>query len=415
MNSASPQLVKLGSLGTFLKGQGIRRTDVQSSGIPCLRYGEIYTKFDDYTDSLVSHVSSAVANTAIKLQKGDIVFAGSGETKTEIGKCTAWIGDRDAVVGGDTIVLRRHGQDAVYLASLLNTAPVAKQKAARGQGDAVVHISARALADIDIALPSVEVQSSISNIIRDADFLATSLERLIVKKQAIKSGVMQRLLTGESRLPGHASPWAETRLGDLGKTYGGLSGKSGADFGSGLSEFITFMDVMANIRIDGSNSSRVRIGDNEKQNSVRIGDLLFNGSSETPEELALCSVVVSIPSKTYLNSFCFGFRPQSPDVVDAQFLAYLFRGAPGRKMMVSLAQGAIRYNISKAQFRELQLFLPCLEEQRAISRCLRDMDDELDALKKKLVQARLIKRGLMQELLTGARSPSSSVPVDVTA
>ena len=79
-------------------------------GIPCLRYGEIYTTYQDTIDNLQSHVSVEVASNATPLAYGDIVFAASGETRAEIGKAVAWLGHGQAVSGGDTVLLRDHGQ-----------------------------------------------------------------------------------------------------------------------------------------------------------------------------------------------------------------------------------------------------------------------------------------------------------------
>ncbi|MEV8180533.1 restriction endonuclease subunit S [Specibacter sp. NPDC078692] len=286
-----------------------------------------------------------------------------------------------------------------YLSSDIGS--MAIRDLASGTSGSMKNIPKAAFLDLSVSTPTLKEQQKISIMLGDVDSLIASLERLIAKKQAIKQGMMQQLLTGRTRLSGFSEPWREVRLGDLGATYGGLTGKSGADFGSGKSRFITFMDVMSNIRVDGSRAAVVNIGASEKQNAVRTGDLLFNGSSETPEELALCSVVFSVPLKTYLNSFCFGFRPRSSETVDAEFIAYVFRGSPGRKAMMALAQGATRYNLAKSQFRELSFELPEAGEQRAIARCLRDVDIEIDAMKKKLNQTRSIKKGMMQELLTG--------------
>ena len=74
-------------LGEFLKGRGVKRDDVRASGVPCIRSGEIYTGFGDYTTTALSFVTSTVADTALPLKKSDILFAGSGETKEDIGKC----------------------------------------------------------------------------------------------------------------------------------------------------------------------------------------------------------------------------------------------------------------------------------------------------------------------------------------
>lgn len=83
---------------------------------------------------------------------------------------------------------------------MLNTPSVSRQKAARGQGDAIVHIKAAALAEIEVSIPSFEEQSAIARILRDIDSELTALEMRLVKARQIKQGMMQNLLTGKIRL-----------------------------------------------------------------------------------------------------------------------------------------------------------------------------------------------------------------------
>lgn len=157
------------------------------------------------------------------------------------------------------------------------------------------------------------------------------------------------------------------RLRDVGTTYGGLTGKTKADFGKGDASFVTFLEVINSTRLRGKFLGRVRVARNERQNRVLRHDLLFNGSSETPEEVALSAVVDFEPAPgTFLNSFCFGFRLLRGATVDPTYLAYLFRSSAGRSLVASLAQGATRYNIAKTKFLDIELALPSPERQHQI-------------------------------------------------
>jgi type I restriction enzyme S subunit len=192
---------RLSTLGSFLRGRGVRRDDVRSSGVPCIRYGEIYTTYNNYTSSTVSFVDSAVAATALPIHAGDVLFAGSGETKEEIGMSIAYIGSTPAVAGGDIIVFRGAEYDPVYLASLLNTPGIASQKARGGQGDAVVHINWKVLASLELTLPELTEQRAIASVLMDSDTEIEVLERRLNSARAIKTGMMQELLSGRTRLP----------------------------------------------------------------------------------------------------------------------------------------------------------------------------------------------------------------------
>jgi type I restriction enzyme, S subunit len=192
---------ELGHLGIFLKGHGIKRDDVRAAGVACIRYGELYTTYRIYTSATISFVTSSVAATALPLRHGDLLFAGSGETRDEIGTCVAFTGTQEAVAGGDIIVLRAPDIDPVYLASLINTPKISEQKARLGQGDAVVHISNRALASIEVDLPQRDEQEAIARVLVDADSEIRCLEARLTKAKTIKQGMMQELLTGRTRLP----------------------------------------------------------------------------------------------------------------------------------------------------------------------------------------------------------------------
>lgn len=254
--------------------------------------------------------------------------------------------------------------------------------------------------------PTLTEQKAIATALSDVDELISSLEQLITKKKAIKQGAMQELLTpphkGGKRLPGFEGEWKEKNLGKIGNTFGGLSGKSKRDFEDGVYPYITFLNVMNNTIIDTSIFAYVNIKPGENQNKARKGDLFFNTSSETPEEVGMCAVLNEDVENLYLNSFCFGYRLKEEFEVEALFFSYLINSSIGRKLFLSLAQGATRYNLSKSNFNKLIICIPeSKKEQKAIAQILFDMDSEIDHLDGKKEKYQSIKQGMMQELLTG--------------
>ena len=192
---------RLGDLGTLSKGRGIRRDELSETGVRCVRYGELYTRYENYVVKPVSRIPQQVAHSALPIKQGDLLFAGSGETAEEIGICVAYIGEEPVYVGGDIIVLRASGQDAVYLAHLLNSPVAARQKSRMAQGDAVVHIRGDHLAEIELPLPPLPEQRAIATVLSDMDDEIAALEHRLDKTHAIKQGMMQQLLTGTIRLP----------------------------------------------------------------------------------------------------------------------------------------------------------------------------------------------------------------------
>lgn len=197
------QKVHLGDLGVFSKGKGIKRDDVSQEGYPCIRYGEIYTSYENYVSEPLTRIPLTVTESALPIQFGDILFAGSGETAEEIGRCVAYLGESQAYAGGDIVVLTPADQDSLYLGYLLNHSTVMMQKTRMAQGDAVVHISAANLARVQISLPPIEEQVAIAGVISDMDGEIAALERRRDKTRGIKQGMLQQLLTGRIRLSKH--------------------------------------------------------------------------------------------------------------------------------------------------------------------------------------------------------------------
>ncbi len=133
------------------------------------------------------------------------MFAGSGETKAEIGKCTAFVSSDEAYAGGDIVILRARGVCVTFLSYLLNTPRVQALKASRGQGDAVVHISSAALAEIEVSMPGLDEQTAIAETLSEMDGSIDLLQTKLDKAMEIKQGMMQALLTGRIRLVKPAS------------------------------------------------------------------------------------------------------------------------------------------------------------------------------------------------------------------
>lgn len=170
-------------------------------------------------------------------------------------------------------------------------------------------------------------------------------------------------------------------LDEVGSLYGGLRGKSKADFADGNARFVTYTNVFQNRATDVSPAETVRIGQGERQNRVRRGDVLFTASSEGAEEIGMASAVTDEPPEPlYLNSFCFGLRPKAGVELDPDFAKYLFRSAKVRRQIIRAANGVTRINLSKEKFRAIKIPMPPLTVQRKIAAIL----DELDALEAEL-------------------------------
>ena len=160
-------------------------------------------------------------------------------------------------------------------------------------------------------------------------------------------------------------------LGELGKFYGGLSGKSKDDFTDGNAKFITYKNVYSNPALQIDIEDRVKIADGEKQRTLKYGDVIFTGSSETPDECGISSVVTEkTEEKLYLNSFCFFFRFDDLKIILPDFAKHLFRSSNLRYQIGKTASGVTRFNVSKKLMENVIIPLPPLEVQSEIVRIL---------------------------------------------
>lgn len=137
------------------------------------------------------------------------------------------------------------------------------------------------------------------------------------------------------------------------------------------------MNVYSNPSLSLQIKEKVRILPNEKQNKVCQGDILFTGSSETPDECGMSSVVIgNIAGDYYLNSFSFGFRLNEQDLFDFRYLKHLFRGSFMRIQIGKTASGVTRYNVSKQRFGQIVVPVPSISIQSSIA----DVLDKFESL-----------------------------------
>ena len=217
-----------------------------------------------------------------------------------------------------------------------------------------------------IPIPDIDEQRKIGELLTCLDNLITLHQRECISF----TGRADRLiLTANKKRT--TSSWEQRKLGEMGQTYTGLSGKTKDDFGHGQARFVTYMNVFSNPISNPEMTEPIEI--DPKQNAVEVGDVFFTTSSETPEEVGMSSILLEKRGKTYLNSFCFGFRPS--EKIDSYYLAYMLRSESTRAKIILLAQGISRYNISKNKVMEIAVSLPSLDEQKMIGQYFSQLDN----------------------------------------
>jgi type I restriction enzyme S subunit len=174
---------------------------------------------------------------------------------------------------------------------------------------------------------------------------------------------MSELAFIEKLLDGVEVEWKT--LGDIAEIYGGLTGKSKADFDAGNAKFITYKNIFSNSAIDANQLASVRVDAGERQNAVSYGDVLFTGSSEIADEAGMSSVVTTrFEEAIYLNSFSFGLRFSKGVAISPEFSKHLFRSQHIRSEISRTASGVTRFNISKARFKKIEIPILCPDNPR---------------------------------------------------
>ena len=208
--------------------------------------------------------------------------------------------------------------------------------------------------------------------------------------------------------------WEICRLKDIGSLYGGLTGKSGDDFnvedGDSYAYFIPFTNIFNNSIIDSEKLSKVKIEEGENQNSVLKGDLLFLMSSEDLDGIGKCALLNTFIPNLYLNSFCKGFR-LSTEKVNSSYLNYLMSSHILRELVRMEAKGFIRINLRQDKLSCIPIFLPLLQEQRAIAEFLDRKCGEIDeliALQDRMIEElKAYKQSVITEAVTRGLNPDA--------
>lgn len=152
---------KLRDVGEFTRGNGIKKDEVTPEGYPCVRYGELYTRYKVQFSSVVSHVNESIYNKAQKIETGDVVMALTGENEYDIALASVYLGTTPIAMGGDMTKLHSYCLDSKYLVYAINSPYGIECKSLLATGQIIVHISNDKLASIQIPIPPLSIQHRI--------------------------------------------------------------------------------------------------------------------------------------------------------------------------------------------------------------------------------------------------------------
>lgn len=281
--------------------------------------------------------------------------------------------------------------DSVYVLQYLSQPKVRRIFESITTGQAYPQISLRQVREAKLPLPKSSEQKAIAEALSDVDALIDSLEALLTKKRNIKTGVMQELLTGRTRLPGFTGDWKEVRLGELSEISMATSKKSRVD---GQGKYI--IADMGSVSKEGSFLTHKTT--DVREDVLCIGDLVMPKDDIGGGQIIGKAVVVPHEERYVLGDHVYRLRLSHgcPD-----FVRYAINSYKVNTLLRSKVVGSAQLGLGRRAVLEQPIDLPPLKEQEAIAAVLSDIDAEIEALDKRLAKTRDLKQGMAQELLTG--------------
>lgn len=370
-------IVRLGALGSLGKGSGGSKEDNRDSGVPVVRYGELYTKFDRVIREAQSFISPDDTHRYTPLPTGNLVFAGSGEDPEEIGKAALSLLSSPAFVGGDSLVFtpRSNVVDPVYLTYVLDSKPLRAHKAIRSTGFTVVHINAGKLKTLPVPLPPLDEQRAIVDYLDQEtgqiDALVTKQEEFIGLLRERRTAVRREALTP-------APDWKRTHIKQLAQTNLGKMLDAGREPRPGdfSAPYVRAADVLADgsVRLENLNempfSSREMSFFDLRRNDI----LIIEGGATVGRPAFLNRDAPGIAFQKTVNRL----RP-GPNL-DPRFAYW---------SMVELYEadyypnyfGAVSFvHLTGEKLREISLMHPPVEVQQRIGHLIDERTASIDAL-----------------------------------
>lgn len=372
-------------------------------GIPFLRVTDIQGELNHSEFKFVSDVEHAQLIRRCKPEKGDLLLSKNGTIG--IPKVVSWDWEFSIFVSLALIKLNKKLLDVSYLNQFFKSNFLDLQLSQRAKQGTVTNLHLEEIRELLIPLPPTKVeQISIANVLSDVDALICELEKLISKKQAIKTATMQQLLTGRTRLPqfalredGSKKGYKQSELGEIPEDWEVITLGASSSFINGRAYSIHEWETrgipvirLQNLTGRGEDYYYSNLQLPEKQ-YCNYGDLLFMWS-------ATFGPVIWKGAKAIYHYHIWKIICENG--YSQQFLYYLLDDMT-EKLKRSSSSGGTMLHVTKEIMESTVAVFPSEEEQTAIATILSDMDEELQALEQRLNKTRQIKQGMMQELLTG--------------
>lgn len=387
---------KLKDIGSFDKGRGLPGDKMCDSGVPCVGYGDIYMKYNNFHfEKAENFVDEDTASESLPIKKGTLLFTGTGETAEEIGKCVCYNGDETIYAGGDIITFKTNEVNPLFLAYQQYQSYSLAKKASFGQGHSVVHIHADNLEKLNVAYPkSTAEQEKIAKILMKWDKAIELQEKYIEKANQQRIFLLKKVFEPKQN-------WSYQTLGDNVDLL--------ASGGTPSTKILKYFDgYIVWVSIDDISQSGKYIS---KSNRTLSLEGLQNSSAKLfPKGTILYAMYASIGKCAIANIDCatsqaiIGIVP-SKNSFDNQYLYYYLCSIQER--ISTQGQQGTQANLNKGLVESFKIPTPMkdgkidIDEQKRISKILIAIDNTITLNTKKLESIKQQRKALQQYLLNG--------------
>lgn len=248
---------------------------------------------------------------------------------------------------------------------------------------------------MEIPLPPRHVQDEIVKALDTMDAAVKALEKERAARQEQFEAVREKEM-----IECCSANVERISLSEMGEFFSGLAGKSKDDFVEGNAKFLSYMDVFVNSAAPTDVANFVRVMPRERQNQLKVGDIVFTGSSETKDEAGMtCVIQTEFAEPVYLNSFCFGLRPNVSVQMKPEFAKYVFRSVVVRNQIIRASNGVTRFNVSKEALKKVQIPIPSVAVQKKIAAQLDAFAAVVAALDEEIAARREQFAGWLEKLM----------------
>ncbi len=354
---------KLGEIATISRGGNFQKKDFLAEGVPCIHYGQIYTKYGLFADKTFTFISEECAKKQKMAQPNDIVMAVTSENIEDVCKCLAWLGDESVAVSGHSAIIH-HNQNAKYLVYYFHSQMFFAQKRKLAHGTKVIEVTPDTLSNIVLPVPPIQVQNEIAKTLDYFTELTAELTAELIARQKQYEYYRDRLLTFDV-LRGGTINFCQRTLGELFDFRNGLS-KGKEFFGKGT-PFIRYTDVYNHRTLRKKDiTALVECTEDEKERlKVSRGDVLFTRTSETAEDIGWSSVMLDDMDDCVFNGFTIRATPKTKELLP-EYCAYCFSTADFRQYVTKHCAFTTRASLTGNTIAQYQMTIPPLDVQNRI-------------------------------------------------